>query len=444
MNMKDILKTIVRNFHTEPLPQDIIKRDIDIPVDSGAVISIIGSRRAGKTYVLLATMQQLLEKGVSKESIIYINFEDERLIDLKVSDLDSILQAYRELYPENDLSEAYIFLDEIQNIEGWEKFVRRIHESITKRVYITGSNSKLLSTEIATELRGRTLAYEVFPLSFREYLRFRGIPHTKNDLYAPSIHAKIVNGLEEYLLYGGFPEVITRERTLKTKTLQEYLNVMITNDLIKRYDIKNLKAVQFFVRQVLNSNTKEFSINKIYNSFQSVGIKIGNTALYDFLEYAQTIYLAFVLNKYVYSDRLKEQTSKKIYAIDSGLYNAVNTSALDDKGKLLENAMFLHIYRNTKEVAFYKDEYSECDFIVSENGKPKRAIQVCYSLESDETRKRELRGLVRACKALGLREGTIVTYGASEAATEDDGVKITVISADEYFIGTPMQILHLS
>ena len=292
----------------------------------------------------------------------------------------------------------------------------------------------MLSTEIATELRGRTLPYEVFPLSFREYLRFRDIPHAQNDLYVSSVHAKIVNALEEYLLYGGFPEVIARERPLKIKTLQEYLNVMITNDLVKRYEIKSLKAVQFFVRQVLNSNTKEFSINKIYNSFQSVRLPIGNSALYDYLEYAQTIYLAFVLNKYVYSDRLREQTSKKIYAIDSGLYNAVNTSALDDRAKLLENAIFLQIYRNTKEVSFYKDEYSECDFIICEQGKPKQAIQVCYSMESEDTRKREIRGLVRACKALGLTEGTIVTYQSSEATTVEDGVQVQIVPAPEYLL----------
>ena len=218
MDTKDLLKSIIRGFHTDALPQGIIKRDIDLPINSGAIISVIGSRRAGKTFLLLATIEQLIAQGTSKEQIVYINFEDERLIDLKASDLDTILQAYRELYPEKSLSEAYIFLDEIQNIDGWEKFVRRIHESITKRVYITGSNSKLLSTEIATALRGRTLSYGVFPLSFLEYLRFRDIPHDKNDLYAPSVHARIMRGLEEYLLYGGFPEVITRDRLLKTKT----------------------------------------------------------------------------------------------------------------------------------------------------------------------------------------------------------------------------------
>ena len=434
MDTKELLKSIIRTFQTEPLPQNIMKRDIELPVDSGAVISVIGSRRAGKTYLLLGTIQQLLEQGVPKEQVLYINFEDERLIDLQVSDLDTILQAYRELYSESPLSEAYIFLDEVQNITGWEKFVRRIHESITKRVYITGSNSKLLSTEIATELRGRTLAYEVFPLSFKEYLRFRNIPHTQNDLYAAAVQAQVANGLEEYLLFGGFPEVIMRDRPLKTKTLQEYLNVMITNDLVKRYDIKSLKAVQFFVRQVLNSNTKEFSVNKIHNSFQSVGIKIGNTALYDYLEYAQNIYLAFVLNKYVYSDRLREQTSKKIYAIDSGLYNAVNTSSLDDRAKLLENALFLQIYRQTKEVSFYKDEYSECDFIISEPEKTRQAIQVCYSLEAEETRKREIRGLVRACKALGLTEGTIVTYQVGEPDTEEDGIRVHIVTASAYLL----------
>jgi predicted AAA+ superfamily ATPase len=259
MDIKDLLKNIIRTFHREPLPQNIVKRDIDLPIDSGAIISVIGSRRAGKTYLVLETIKLLLEKGVSKEDILYINFEDERLINMDTMDLDSILQAYRELYPDKNLSETYIFFDEIQNVDKWEKFVRRIHESISKRVYITGSNSKLLSTEIATELRGRTIAFEVFPLSFKEYLRFKNIPHTINDLYSSSLKSKIMHELDEYLLFGGFPEVLSRDQTLKTKTLQEYLNVMITNDLVKRYDIKSLKSVQFFVRQMMNFNTKEFS-----------------------------------------------------------------------------------------------------------------------------------------------------------------------------------------
>ena len=433
MGKKELLKNIIITFQKEPSPK-IIEREVELPVDSNAVISVIGSRRSGKTYLLLETIQKLIQNGVQIDKVLYINFEDERLMDLQTTDLDLILQAYREIYPDNKLSEVYIFLDEVQNINGWEKFVRRIHESISKKVYITGSNSKLLSTEIATELGGRTLTFEVFPLSFKEFLAFKNIPDDVKGFYASSIKAKLMNGFEEYLIYGGFPEVVERQTNLKNKTLQEYLNVMISNDLVRRYDIKSLKSVSFFVKQLINSNAKEVSINKIYNSFKSIGLKIGNNTLYEYFEYAQTIYLAFVLNKYVISDRLREQTSRKVYAIDSGLFNAVNTKNFDDKGKLLENVIFLHIYRKTKEVSFYKDEYHECDFIICENGKPVDAIQVCYSLESEDTRKREINGLVKACHALNMQEGKIITYESSESSFEVNGIKVNILSAAEYLL----------
>lgn len=436
MEKKELLKNIITTFQNEPLPM-IIEREVELPIDSNGIISVIGSRRSGKTYLVLETIRKLTQKGVPMEKVLYINFEDERLMDLQTSDLDLILQAYREIYPDNKLSEVYIFLDEVQNITGWQKFVRRIHESVSKKVYITGSNSKLLSTEIATELGGRTLTFEVFPLSFKEFLKFKNISTDLKALYASSVKARVMNGLEEYLIYGGFPEVVERQTNLKNKTLQEYLNVMISNDLVRRYDIKNLKSISFFVKQLINSNTKEVSINKIYNSFKSIGLKIGKNTLYDYFEYAQTIYLAFVLNKYVISDRLREQTSRKVYAIDSGLYNSVNVKNFDDKSKLLENVIFLHLYKKTKEVFFYKDEYHECDFIICKSGKPVDAIQVCYSFESDDTRKREVSGLVKACHALNIREGKIIKFESSESIFNIDGIKISILSAPEYLLTDP-------
>jgi hypothetical protein len=385
--------------------------------------------------VVFENIELLLQQGVPLPHILYINFEDERLAELTVQDLDLILQAYRELYPEVPLAEVYMFFDEIQNVDTWEKFIRRIHESISKKICVTGSNSKLLGTEIATELRGRTLPLEVFPLSFKEFLTFKGITHERNSLYAPTERAAIINGLDEYLKYGGFPEVLTRETEFKIATLQGYLDVMIYKDLVERYKITSTKTVKFFIRQVLNANTKEFSVHKAFNAFKSGGFQVSKNTLYDYFDYVQAIYLAFVVYKYEPSDRNKELTSRKVYAIDSGLYNAVNTRDTDDRGKLLENALFLHLYRRQKEVYFYKDEYSECDFIVCEKGKPKAALQICYSMDAEETRKREINGLVRACKAVHLDKGTIVTYQSSEPSIEVDGVTITVISALEYLLG---------
>jgi predicted AAA+ superfamily ATPase len=434
MDMKELFIKIISSFHTTELPE-IIPRDVSIPVDSGAVIAVIGARRSGKTYVILDIIKKLIKSGISKKYIIYINFEDERLEYIRSADLDNILQAYQQIYPKNKMSDTYFFLDEIQNVKGWEKFVRRIHESVSKKIFITGSNSKFLGSEIATELGGRSLPYEVYPLSFKEYLLFKNIPYNRNSIYSSSERAMINNAFEEYLLFGGFPEVVMRREIEKIATLQNYFNVMITTDLIRRYNLESDSIIRFFVKQIINSNAKEFSINKIYNSFRSVGYKIGNNTLYNYLDYVKAIYLVFVLNKYETNLRLKEQGSKKIYSIDSGLYNAVNINEFDDKSKLLENVIFLHLFvKYNKEVSFYKDEYSECDFILSKNNKVQKAIQVSYSIVKEDTRKREITGLVRACKALKLSNGTIITYGTDESSVESEGITIDIVSAPKYLL----------
>ena len=172
MKKKEILKSIIIEFHSWDLPA-VIDREIELPLSSNKIISVVGSRRAGKTYLLFKTIERLLNIGVKKKRCLYFNFEDVR-VDLIQEDLDLILHAYRELYPEDDLRETYFFFDEVQNVNGWEKFVRRIYDTITKNIFITGSNSKLLGDEIATSLRGRTLKYEVYPLTFKEFLKFKG------------------------------------------------------------------------------------------------------------------------------------------------------------------------------------------------------------------------------------------------------------------------------
>ena len=298
VDLKDIIKTILNNFHESNLPK-VFPRNKKIPTNTDFIIAVIGARKAGKTYLIYETIQKLVESGISKDNIIYINCEDERLRGLVANQLDYILQAYKELYPNIDIKDTYIFLDEIQNVEGWEKFVRRIHESISKKLFVTGSNSKLLSSELATALEGRTYTVELFPLSFKEFLGFKGIPNKLNDYYNSSYKAKMLNGLEEYLLYGGIPDIVKSDESLKIALLQEHFSAVVFRDLVQRYKISNLKTIDFFLKQLVNStNGKEFSINKIYNSFKSIGLKSGRDILYEYLIYSQNIYFAFVLNKY--------------------------------------------------------------------------------------------------------------------------------------------------
>ena len=298
--------------------------------------------------MLLNFIGKLKKTGVDIRNILYLNFEDERL-DLKTGELDLILQAYRELYPDLNLKECYLMFDEIQNIENWEKFIRRIYDTITSNIFITGSNARFLSSDIATSLRGRTLNYEVFPLSFREYL---GFSEVGIDLHSSKSLAKINNSLNKYLDYGGFPEVVKYDDKLKQKVLQEYFNVMIYRDLVERYEIKNAAVLKFFIKRVLASSTKQLSVNTIYNELKSSGFKIGKNQLYEYLDACQSIYLAFVLRKYAHKFVDRELGERKVYCIDNGLLNSVNFRFSDDKGKAIEQVVFLELKRREKKYIF--------------------------------------------------------------------------------------------
>ncbi len=405
---KVILKGIIRDFHVEPLPE-LFDRDIEVTLSSGKIISLVGVRRSGKTSFLFNLIGKLKNMGIDLRKVLYLNFEDERL-DLKTGELDLILQAYRELYPDLNLKECYLFFDEIQNIENWEKFIRRVYDSTTKNIFITGSNARFLSSDIATSLRGRTLSYEVFPLSFREYLHFNNIGI---DLHSSRSLAKINNSLYKYLDNGGFPEVINYDEKLREKVLQEYFNVMIYRDLVERYEIRNAAVLKFFIKRVLASSTKQLSVNTIYNELKSSGFKIGKNQLYEYLDACQSIYLAFVLKKYAHKFVSRELGERKVYCIDNGLLNAVNFRFSDDKGKAMEQTVFLELRRRGMEIYFYKEKY-ECDFIVKKGNTVSEAIQVSYSLSDDKTKRREIRGIVDACKALELKKGIIISNEAAQ------------------------------
>lgn len=405
--MKQEIKTIIlesqeRNFTS------IKKRELDIPLDIPMIISLIGPRSSGKTYLLYDVYQRLVSKGIERQNIVYINFEDERL-DLNVSELDLILQSYLELYPNANLEECYFFFDEIQNIEGWEKFVRRMFDTVSKKIFITGSNAKLLSTEIATSLRGRTITYTVLPLSLKEYLSFKNI---EISFFNTQKKAKLLSHISEFIMNGGFPEVIDFDSETRLRVLQSYFNTMIYRDIIERYRISDALTLKFFIKKIFASVGKPLSINKIYNDIKSQGYKISNNTLYDYEDYCRTIFLTVAIPKFDFSEIKQAKSEKKTYSIDSGLLNAIEFSFSQNIGKQFENVVLLEFLKAEKEVFYYKDIY-ECDFILKEQNTFK-AIQVTYHMEKDETRERELKSLAVTCQKLGLTEGTIITFDQKE------------------------------
>jgi len=414
--MKHVFKQILSDFWQNPL-KSIKNRNLTIDMDSGKIISIIWPRRSGKSYYLFGIIGRLLALGVDKKRIVYVNFEDERL-RIHWSELQLLIDAYLELYDDATLQETYFFFDEIQNIDNREKFVRRIYDEWIKNIFITWSNAKLLSKEISTSLRGRSITYELLPLSFEEFLQFKG---EVLDMYVTKDKAKLLNLQKEFLVWWWYPEILSFTDDIKLKTLQEYFDVMLYNDIVERYKIKDATLLKQFIKLLLQTTTKEFSINKIGNDLKSLWFAFDKNILYDFLEYLHTIYFSKIVSKYDFS--FKKQTLKKHYVIDTWFMTAMSFQFTDDYGKLLENAVCIHLYRQYGDHIFFLKNGSETDFVL--HWKQKEIYQVCYDFHN-ENRKREIQWCRDAMKKFKIHHSKIITFEQEEEIVVDEG-KIQVL-----------------
>lgn len=428
MNMKDILKEVLSDFHERKF-EGIVPRQLVLPLDTGKIISVLGVRRSGKTYLLLDTVRKLLKKGVKIEQVLYLNFEDERL-NLKTEELDLILQVYREMFPDAKLSKTYFFFDEIQNVDGWEKFIRRVYDNVTKNIFLTGSNSKFLGKEIASSLRGRTVTYEVYPLSYREYLMFQGL---KPEDSSSRNKAKLINAFNEYLKKGGFPETIRMNNELRDKTLQEYFNIMLFKDMVERYNVSNTNVLKYFLERLLLNLGKPTSINKIYNELKSNSYKTTKNILYDMLDWAESIYYLFRVYKFNFSRIDREKSDKKIFIVDNGLVNSLTFRFSEDYGQLLENLLAVHLKMLYGDKLFYYKNGSECDFVAFEKNKPVEVVQVSYDVSDENTLARELKGLYDCCEYVGLKSATIVTQ-SMEKQMKYKGINVSIRPAYKYLL----------
>ncbi len=437
--LKDVLKTLILEFHERELPK-VIPRKTNIPTNSGKIISLVGVRRSGKTYLMFQTIQTLLTK-LPKHHIVYLNFEDER-IEIKAKDMQLILDAYQELYPKVSLSEVYFFFDEIQNVIGWEKFIRRIYDSYSQNIFITGSNSKLLSSEIATALRGRTLryevyplTYEVYPLTFAEFTRFRNFKVEAKDFYSRKKLRILKQLFAEYLYFGGFPEVVlTEDTSLKLKILQEYTDVMIFRDLIERYQIHKTGILKYFIKRIIENIGKPLSIHKIFNELKSQGYKLSKDTLYRYLDYLEAIYLTLLVNKYSSSVLKSELSLKKSYVIDTGIINALTYSYKDNCGALLENTFTKEAIASGNKLYYFKENTKgpKCDFILIKEDRM-IPIQVSYTISDKETLQREILGLTKAMQAVKTDRGLIITF-EEEGIINQGKYKIEIMPAYKYFL----------
>lgn len=366
--------------------------------------------------------------------MVFINFEDERLLSDSFA-FDLILEALREMIPSVDFDLCYFFFDEIQNIPDWEKFVRRLYEDHSKNIYLTGSNASFLSTEIATSLRGRSLAVEVLPLSFREFLRFQG---KSVDAFAYQEKALLLNSFREYFSIGGFPELVNMEERLRVKVLQEYFNVMIHRDLVERFEISQANLLKNFIKKMFLGVGKPLSINKVYNDFKSNKYTVSKNTLYDFLGFAKDAYVIRSLTKFDYSEMKRENSDKKAFACDWGLLSAIDYAVSKDLGRLFENLVVLEFMKLLKPVFFYK-QVNECDLIVETSPNELLPVQIAYDMSDADTRKRELKGLSEAAKSLEVSRGLILTMDQEEEIQKDN-LQVKVIPAFKYFTMSTAQL----
>lgn len=413
----------------QEFPVELINRENPLPVGNGRIVTIPGVRRCGKSSRMEMVVNGLLSRGMDRSHILWVGFDDERLVKMSSDDLNLIIEAYREMYPDNELSSVYMFFDEIQLIEGWEYFVMRLYKHYTKHIYISGSNASMLSTELKTVLRGWPDEEETMPLSFREYCVFTGV---NPDGWGEADMAKIRKAFLAYNNEGGFPEVVlTENRLQKAKILQSYFDTMLLKDLAEHYKVSNIEVLRYYLKRIMTNLTKPTSIRAIYGDIMSRGLKVSKDHLYQWAGYACNVFMFLRISNFSKSLQKVESSQPKYYCIDNGLRDAVLLPQSDDAGKKLENTVFLHLYRRRTPVdnIYYYQGKGECDFVVQRGIGIDRLIQVTWSMDDEDTRRREIAGLMEASMVTGCNNLYIITADGKEEITVDSNRTIHVIPA---------------
>lgn len=401
MKLRKIIKDILLENENINI-KDLKKRDFDInsliKKKINKIITLTGFRRVGKTYLLFL----ILEK-IKNEFFIYFNFEDERIPE-STEVMTELMFAVEELYRKQP---AYLFFDEIHIIPGWGKFLRRVLNKGYK-IFVTGSSSKLGLKEIPTELRGRTINYTIFPLSFLEFLHFKGIEI--NKLYSQK-EIEIKNTFEEYLVYGGFPELYESNEIERKEVIQEYFRTLVQRDLIERFNIKEEALLNSTVKLILNSLT--ISISKLTKTLQSMGFRCSKNTISNYITYLEKSF--FLIQTLYYSKNVKDQLQypRKIYFVDNGFIKYLSLNP--DRTRFLENAVALELTRRGQEFYYWKNQRGEeIDFVLIEKEKVSQLIQVSYDISLTDTREREVRALAKGLKLFGLQKGMILTFDSEE------------------------------
>lgn len=389
---KDLLKDIIKENQRIVSNVQFVERAYTFEENANYVL--VGLRRAGKSYLLLQRIQQLLQAGHSIEEILYFNFEDDRLDSMSVGDLDSIKTAFEEMYD----CKPIFFLDEIQIVEHWEKFARRLADQ-KYRVYITGSNAKMLSNEIATTLGGRFLIQEVYPFSFSEFLKAKGLNPSEKHFVVGN-QSVIKREFDEYFHFGGLPEIASIHD--KRSWLSNLYNKIFFGDILSRYQIRNDHALKILVKKLAESVKQPISYTRMANIVSSAGTKCSTDTAIDYVSYMHESWLLLPIENY-YGSLQEKNSKRKYYFIDNGI---VGLFLIDPNTTLIENMVAINLCKKYKDEVYYYNKEIEVDFYVPSK---KMAIQVSYSLSDEVTRKREISALAKFAKYQEVDEFYIIT-----------------------------------
>lgn len=412
----ELAKRVVAEWLDEQGLPVLIERDMP-SVDLAAlseILAIVGPRRCGKTYYMYQLMAKLMADGIcDKTKILFVDFEDYRLEGIKADDIDVLLTAFNQL---TGCSPVYVFFDEIQNLPGWSRVLRTLHNRNRYRIIISGSNSELLSREISTELRGRYRDVFMMPFSYPEILRFRGLNWSKTTQLTAK-RGQLMKVFDQYLLQGGFPEVIKKDRSFEQKELlQNYYRTIFYRDIMERYNVRAKSLLEAMMRYCLNISSDMFSVSAFEKFFKTSNNAGSKRTIANYLHYLTEAFFVISNEKFSYSSRKRIMNPKKIYIMDPG-FLSLATEFSENRGKKLENIVAVELYRRRSEMYYFKGR-GGCDFLIKDGPAVNAAIQVTWAL-SAENRKRELCGLTEAMHAFKVKKGMILTYDTMDNVYQD-------------------------
>jgi hypothetical protein len=428
LGLEALIDRLIADFQERDLPR-VTPRDLSLPGLPGKADVVIGMRRSGKTYFLYQQIESRIAGGIDRGRLLYLNFEDERLLPLAAADLARIPEAFYRRTPANREQLCWLYFDEIQNVPGWETFVRRLLDTEKVALVLTGSSARLLSREIATSLRGRSLSTEILPFSFAESLRHEGVSLPEKWPPGAKVRSTLEHRLERYLESGGFPEVQGLSQDLRVRVLQEYVDVVIFRDVVERHGVDNLPALRYLERKLLASPAGKFSVNKLFNDLKSQGMRVGKDTLYEYLAHLEDSFLLSTLAVASSSARVRQSNPRKCYPIDPALSAALSFRASGDFGHLLETAVYLELRRRGQSVAYVATRSGyEVDFLAEGPRDARELIQVCADLADPRTLQRELRALKEGMKETACERASLVTL-REEGSVEVAGHPVRIVPA---------------